>query len=93
MEYVILEGHNEDLSKQVNQYLAEGWNLHGSPFKDNGTIYQAMTNGGNELIKASLETVEPVTPIINIYLPEGFEMKKTETPAKTESKSKNEKDK
>ena len=77
MKYIILAGHSEDLTQLVNGYLTEGWTLFGQPFKDNGTIYQAMTLGGEpvqgEMLSAPLE---PVTHTHTISL-DVTDMKKT----------------
>ena len=46
MEYKLLE-HNTiaGIENLVNEYLADGWKLHGSPFPKVHNVCQAVTKG------------------------------------------------
>lgn len=44
MQYAILTAPNaQDLSNQVNERLARGWELYGSLLAEKGQYFQAMT--------------------------------------------------
>ena len=44
MKYIILEGNLTTLAEQVNQHMADGWHLHGSPYALNNQHHQAMVS-------------------------------------------------
>ena len=69
MHYEIIQGiHAEDLVYKVNGMLEAGFQLHGSPFVNNGFFYQAVlfVTPGNTVDNSQpgpLEVTVSATPI------------------------------